>query len=77
MTGDSVVIVDFKTSGRPPASAAAIPPATLAQLAVYRALVGAIYPGRRIRTLAIYTATLARFEPDAAELDAALATMTG
>lgn len=77
VTGDSVVIADFKTTARPPASAAAIPPETLAQLAVYRALVGTIYPGRTVRALAIYTATLARFEPEAAQLDAALAAMAG
>lgn len=77
VTADSVVVADFKTTARPPASAAAIPPATLAQLAVYRSLVGAIYPGKTVRTLAIYTATLACLEPEAAELDAALAEMAG
>jgi ATP-dependent helicase/nuclease subunit A len=77
VTGDAVLIADFKTAARPPARAADIPPATLAQLAAYRALVGAIYPGRTIRALAIYTATLACLEPDAAALDAALAAMAG
>ncbi len=76
-TPDSVVIADFKTAAHPPAGPDAIPPATLAQLAVYRALLSAIYPGRRVRALAIYTATLAVFEPDAAALDASLAQMAG
>ncbi len=75
--GDTVLIADFKTAGRPPASAADIPPATLAQLAAYRALVAAIYPGKTIRALAIYTATLACLEPEPAALDAALAAMAG
>lgn len=52
---------------------AAIAPTTLAQLAVYRALVGQIYPGRRVRALLVYTATLTRLEPEAAVLDALLA----
>jgi ATP-dependent helicase/nuclease subunit A len=60
-----------------PASAADIPPATLAQLAAYRALVGAIYPGKTVRALAIYTATLACLEPDPVALDTALAAMAG
>jgi ATP-dependent helicase/nuclease subunit A len=77
VTGDAVLIADFKTAARPPAGAGDIPPATLAQLAAYRALVGAIYPGKTVRALAIYTATLACLEPDAAALDAALAAMAG
>ncbi|CAN7687569.1 double-strand break repair helicase AddA [Bosea sp. LjRoot9] len=75
VTQDEVLIADFKTTARPPANAAAIPPTTLAQLAVYRALVEAIYPGRRVRALAIYTATLTTLEPDAHDLDAVLARM--
>jgi ATP-dependent helicase/nuclease subunit A len=77
VTSDSVVIADFKTAARPPAEIAAIPASTLAQLGAYRALIGAIYPGRRIRTLAIYTATLTVLEPDVVLLDAALAKMAG
>ncbi len=77
VAGDTVLIADFKTAARPPASAADIPPATLAQLAAYRALVGAIYPGKTVRALAIYTATLACLEPDPVTLDTALAAMAG
>jgi len=77
VTEDSVIIADFKTAARPPINAAAISPTTLAQLAVYRRLVSAIYPGREVRTLVIYTATLARFELPPAVLDATLAKMAG
>ena len=70
---DEVIIADFKTTARPPRDLAAIAPTTLAQLAVYRALVGQIYPGRRVRALLVYTATLTRLEPEAAVLDALLA----
>jgi ATP-dependent helicase/nuclease subunit A len=70
---DEVIIADFKTTARPPRDLKAIAPTTLAQLAVYRALVGQIYPGRRVRALLIYTATLTRLEPEAAVLDTLLA----
>jgi ATP-dependent helicase/nuclease subunit A len=77
VTPDSVLIADFKTTARPPATVEAMQATTLAQLGAYRALVGEIYPGRRIRTLAIYTATLEILEPDAGLLEAALAKMAG
>lgn len=77
VTDAEVVIADYKTAARPPAAAADIPEATLAQLAVYRALVSRIYPGRRVRALVIYTANLASLEPAGAALDAALARLMG
>jgi ATP-dependent helicase/nuclease subunit A len=73
---DEVLIADFKTAARPPQDAAALPASTLAQLAVYRRLVGEIYPGRLVRAVAIYTASLKPLEPSAELLDAALAAMT-
>lgn len=75
--GDSVLIADFKTAARPPADSQALPPGTVAQLAVYRALIGQIYPGRQVRALVIYTANLAVLEPDSAALDAVLANLAG
>ncbi len=77
VASDAVLIADFKTAARPPRDAAAIPPATLAQLAVYRALIGQIYPDRPVRALLIYTAELATIEPEPALLDAALANLAG
>jgi ATP-dependent helicase/nuclease subunit A len=73
VTAGSIVIADFKTTARPPADADAIPPATFAQLAAYAALMRAIYPGRGVRALAVYTANLAHFELAGERLDAALA----
>jgi ATP-dependent helicase/nuclease subunit A len=75
VSDQEVLIADFKTTRRPPDNAALLPDSTLAQLAVYRRLVGEIYPGRRVRALAVYTATLTALEPGAAALDAALAKM--
>lgn len=77
ISGETVLIADFKTAARPPRHAGEIAPETLGQLGAYRALVGAIYPGKTVRALAIYTATLACLEPEPAALDAALAAMAG
>ena len=74
---DNVVIADFKTTTRPPERADAIPVATLAQLAAYAALMREIYPGRAVRALVVYTASLAHFELAAAQLDAALLALAG
>lgn len=52
---DAVTVVDFKTTRRPPASAADIPVATLRQMAAYVAALEAIYPGRRVRAGVLYT----------------------
>lgn len=73
ISAEEVVIADFKTTARPPRDEAAIPETTLAQLAVYRALIGQIYPGRPVRALLVYTATLTRLEPAPARLDAVMA----
>lgn len=50
-----VTVVDFKTTRRPPASAAEIPLATLRQMAAYAAALEAIYPGREVRAGVLYT----------------------
>jgi ATP-dependent exoDNAse (exonuclease V) beta subunit len=43
-----VLILDFKTNRPPPAREADVPPAYLAQMALYRAAAEAVFPGRRI-----------------------------
>ena len=50
-----ITVVDFKTTRRPPASAEAIPLATLRQMAAYVAALEAIYPGREVRAGVLYT----------------------
>jgi ATP-dependent helicase/nuclease subunit A len=72
VTAESVLVADFKTTARPPREADAIPLTTIAQLAAYAALMREIYPGRTVRALVIYTASLACFELDEGRLDAAL-----
>jgi len=54
---DRVLVADFKTARRPPASLAEVPLATLRQMAAYAAALGAIYPGRRVEAVLLYTQT--------------------
>ncbi|WP_237152670.1 double-strand break repair helicase AddA [Oryzibacter oryziterrae] len=70
VTPDEVLIVDYKTSRMPPRR---IPDAYLLQLALYRAVLADLWPGRRI-TAGILWTEVARFDPAAADdLDRSLA----
>jgi ATP-dependent helicase/nuclease subunit A len=55
VTAERILIVDFKTVRPPPLSAAEVPPLYLQQLAVYRAALGRIYPGRAIECAFLWT----------------------
>jgi ATP-dependent helicase/nuclease subunit A len=70
--GDDVYLADFKTTVRPPLIGEAIPPGHVAQLALYRALLCEIYPGRRIRPFLIFTSGPLVRELGEDELEAAL-----
>ncbi len=62
---EEILIADFKTSLATPASVNDIAVTTLAQLAIYGALVGDMYPNRKIRCFVIYTEGPVIFElPD-------------
>lgn len=52
---DRVVIVDYKTNRIPPATAADLPFAHQAQLAIYREILAPLYPGRPIDCVLVYT----------------------
>ncbi len=54
---DRILVADFKTARRPPASLAQVPVATLRQMAAYVAALEAIYPGRTIEAALLYTQT--------------------
>ncbi|MDQ0467307.1 double-strand break repair helicase AddA [Labrys wisconsinensis] len=69
----AVLIADFKTSRDPPADLAGVPEDAVAQLAVYRALLARLYPGRTVRAALVWTARPALMELPEALLDAALA----
>ena len=68
-----VLIVDFKTNHAPPATAAEAPAAYVRQLALYRAILGKLYPDRPIRAALLWTETSELMEISAPALDAALA----
>ena len=53
----AVTIVDYKTNRPPPADAASVAPAYIAQMAAYRAVLGKIYPDRMIRCALLWTET--------------------
>ena len=54
---ERILVADFKTARRPPANLAAVPEATLKQMAAYVAALEVIYPGRSIEAAILYTQT--------------------
>jgi ATP-dependent helicase/nuclease subunit A len=73
VTPSAVLIVDFKTNHAPPAKAAEAPAAYVRQLALYRAVLGRLYPDRSVRAALLWTETADLMEISAPALDAALA----
>ncbi|WP_284165161.1 double-strand break repair helicase AddA [Frigidibacter sp. SD6-1] len=56
---DRVLAVDFKSNRMVPAHAEDIPPGILSQLGAYAAMLGAIYPDRRVEVAILWTETAA------------------
>ncbi|SDA94577.1 double-strand break repair helicase AddA [Mesorhizobium qingshengii] len=77
VTSDTVSIVDYKTNRPAPASLAEVPPAYVLQLALYRALLQPLYPGRAIRAALLFTEAPRLIELPAGAMDDALARLTG
>ncbi|WP_439618630.1 double-strand break repair helicase AddA [Shinella sp.] len=73
VTETAVEIVDFKTNRVPPGSLKDIPFEHRAQLAIYRAILGPLYPGREIRCGLIYTEATKTYWLDAGLMEASLA----
>ncbi len=66
VTDEAVLIVDYKSNRPPPAAVADVSETYLAQLALYRALLAQVYPGRRLRAALLWTAAPRLMEiPDA------------
>jgi ATP-dependent helicase/nuclease subunit A len=55
VTDAAVIVVDYKTNRPPPDTAAAVPDIYLRQMAAYRTLLRAIYPGRDVRCCLLWT----------------------
>ena len=72
VAADAVYLADYKTGARPDG---ANRPAHVAQLALYRAALAALYPDRPIRAFLIWLIGAEAVEVTAAELDAALANL--
>jgi len=76
ITAQAVLIADYKTNRDPPASVDAAPPAYVGQLALYRAVLGKIYPDRPIRAALVWTEIPDLMELPAAMLDQAVVRIT-
>jgi ATP-dependent helicase/nuclease subunit A len=75
VTESEVLIVDFKTNHSPPTDPADAPPTYVRQLALYRAVLGKLYPQRAIRAALVWTETPDFMEISSPALDAALASL--
>jgi len=73
VTPAEVLIVDFKTNHAPPGHAAEAPRGYVRQLALYRAVLGKLYPQRPVRAALLWTETPEFMEISAPALDAELA----
>jgi ATP-dependent helicase/nuclease subunit A len=53
--GNDIILVDYKTDAKPPQQAEQVPERYRRQLGLYREAAARIYPGKRIRTLLVYS----------------------
>lgn len=77
VTQDSVFVVDYKTSRPPPAHISDVPPAHIAQIALYLELLRPIYPGRKLAAGLLYTEAPVLHAIDEARRAAAIARLSG
>ncbi len=76
VTDSEVLIVDFKTNRVPPRRAADAPPAYVDQLALYRAILLRIHPGRTVRAALLWSETAEIMEISAEAMVMALGRIT-
>ncbi len=76
VTQKSVLIADFKTNRPAPREIEDVPPTHWRQLALYRAILTKLYPGKRVRAALIWTEVPDLMELSGEALDAALARVT-
>jgi ATP-dependent helicase/nuclease subunit A len=75
VTAEAVLIADYKTNRPAPHRLENVPQAYVRQLALYRAVLGVLYPGRGVRAALVWTEGPALMEVPAAMLDAALSSV--
>ena len=71
ITGEAILIADFKTDRNAPRRLDDVPKPYIAQLALYRAVLSRIYPEKTVRAALIFTEAPRLIELPAASLDAA------
>jgi len=76
VTQGSVLIADYKTNHPAPRQLQDVPDAYVAQLALYRAMLAKLYPGRAVRALLVWTDLPDFMEISGSALDAALDRVT-
>jgi ATP-dependent helicase/nuclease subunit A len=76
VTPDAVMVADYKTNRPAPQNLAEVPDSYITQLALYRAVLGTLYPGRTVRALLVWTDVPDFMEIPAAALDAAITQLT-
>ena len=69
ITDAEVLVADYKTNHAPPRQLDGVPPAYRQQLALYRALLQRLYPGRAVRAALVWTETPEIMEIPVAVLD--------
>jgi ATP-dependent helicase/nuclease subunit A len=75
VTEGEVLIVDFKTNHAPPTDPAEAPRSYVRQLALYRAVLGKLYPQLAVRAALLWTETAELMEISAPALEAELASI--
>jgi ATP-dependent helicase/nuclease subunit A len=75
VTDREVLIVDFKTNHAPPSDPAEAPRGYVRQLALYRAVLGRLYPQLPVRAALLWTETAELMEISAPALEAELASI--
>jgi ATP-dependent helicase/nuclease subunit A len=58
VSDERIIIIDFKTNRPPPLNATSAAPVYLKQMAIYRALLQKIYPGRKVACILAWTYTI-------------------
>jgi len=77
VTPREVLIVDYKTNHNPPSDPANAPAGYVRQLALYRAVLGRLFPEKAVRAALLWTETPELMEISAPALDAELAFLAG